>query len=97
VTELGSRDYQKNVKNEITAKQLKGLQFFFVELSKSTIKQHFSFVCNVKEDGHRELPVPAIMVCAGLSAAVASTAIYPVDVARRRMQLGQFRHSIVGM
>ena len=52
---------------------LKGLQFFFVELSKSTLKQHFSFVSNVKEDGHRELPVPAIMVCAGLSAAVAST------------------------
>jgi len=74
----------------VSAAPLKGLQFFFFEFSKSTLLQHCSFFCSVTEDGDRCLSVPAHMVCGGLSAAVAQTVTYPVDVARRRMQLGQF-------
>ena len=66
----------------VSAAPLKGLQFFFFEFSKSTLLQHCSFFCSVTEDGDRCLSVPAHMVCGGLSAAVAQTVTYPVDVAR---------------
>ena len=36
------------------------------------------------------LSVPAKLVCGGLAGALAQTISYPLDVARRRMQLGQF-------
>ena len=36
------------------------------------------------------LTVPAKLLCGGMAGAFAQTASYPLDVARRRMQLGQF-------
>ena len=35
------------------------------------------------------LTVPAKLLCGGLAGATAQTVSYPLDVARRRMQLGQ--------
>ena len=37
------------------------------------------------------LTVPAKLLCGGLAGATAQTVSYPLDVARRRMQLGQVR------
>ena len=41
------------------------------------------------------LTVPAKLLCGGLAGATAQTVSYPLDVARRRMQLGQVRTSII--
>ena len=71
-----------------------GFAFYSFELSKSLCMKHFEkLACRreLRADGSDDvlvLRVPAKLFCGGMSGAVAQTFAYPLDVARRRMQLG---------
>ena len=79
-----------------------GLAFFCFDLFKATcITRLPHLTCYPASEGHAHLSavrdsgdgqkyvltVPAKLVCGGMSGAVAQTVAYPLDVARRRMQL----------
>lgn len=40
------------------------------------------------------LTIPARLLCGGIAGAVAQSFSYPLDVTRRRMQLGMMNHNI---
>ena len=67
-----------------------GLSFYCFEVTKSLMLKHCSWARKPEMEDKMTLTVPAKMLCGGLAGAVAQTASYPLDVARRRMQLGQF-------
>ncbi len=74
-----------------------GFAFYCFEVSKAFCMRHLSNLACTRieetaEDGSQVenivvLNVPAKLLCGGLSGAVAQTFSYPLDVARRRMQL----------
>jgi len=63
-----------------------GLSFYSYEVSKSYLLRHVKF-CTKNSSGGDVLTVPANLVCGGLAGAVAQSFSYPLDVARRNMQL----------
>ena len=70
-----------------------GLSFYCFELAKFfCVSKLPDYTCNKVEtggggSGSLELMVYAKLICGGLSGAVAQSFSYPMDVARRRMQL----------
>ena len=66
-----------------------GLSFYCFEVTKSLVLQHCGWARRPEQDGSVTLSVPAKLLCGGVAGALAQTASYPLDVARRRMQLGQ--------
>ena len=71
-----------------------GLSFLFFEIAKGSVLKHCPWARAAQADNTDDtvtrLSVPAKLVCGGLAGALAQTISYPLDVARRRMQLGQF-------
>jgi len=67
-----------------------GLSFYCFELLKSLLLTNFLWARTAETSGEVQLTVPAKLLCGGLAGAFSQTASYPLDVARRRMQLGQF-------
>ena len=70
-----------------------GFAFYSFELSKRLCMSKLPELTCFKQkrsDGEEMLvlKIPAKLVCGGMSGAVAQTFAYPLDVARRRMQLG---------
>lgn len=60
-------------------------------MAKGSVLKHCPWARAAEADSTRlSLSVPAKLVCGGLAGALAQTISYPLDVARRRMQLGQF-------
>ena len=64
-----------------------GLSFYCFEVTKSVVLQHWGWGRTPEQDGKMTLSVPAKLLCGGLAGAFAQTASYPLDVARRRMQV----------
>ena len=64
-----------------------GLSFYCFEVTKSVVLQHWGWARTPEQDGKMTLSVPAKLLCGGLAGAFAQTASYPLDVARRRMQV----------
>jgi len=67
-----------------------GLSFYCFELLKVFVLKHCFWARTLESSGEVQLTVPAKLLCGGLAGAFAQTASYPLDVTRRRMQLGQF-------
>ncbi len=70
-----------------------GFAFYSFEVTKHFCMNRLPrLTCQVQEraDGSTSLVlnIPSKLVCGGMSGAVAQTFAYPLDVARRRMQLG---------
>jgi len=72
-----------------------GLSFYCFELLKVLVLKHCLWARTPESAGKVHLTVPAKLLCGGLAGAFAQTASYPLDVARRRMQLGQFHGGMV--
>ena len=69
-----------------------GLAFYCFELCKyECVKRFPELTCYESHDGTRVLKVHFKLICGGMSGAVAQTFSYPLDVARRRMQLAMLR------
>ncbi|XP_070544254.1 solute carrier family 25 member 16-like [Ptychodera flava] len=67
-----------------------GLSFFTYETVKGFFLTHFTkWTCkpSMKHPEESVLRIPVTFVCGGLAGAIAQTVSYPLDVARRRMQL----------
>lgn len=72
-----------------------GLTFYSFEQLKQLLLDYCA-ICRVEDvDGRYTLSVPGKLLCGGLAGALAQTVSYPLDVARRRMQLGQFQGGMV--
>jgi len=66
-----------------------GLSFYSFELLKASLLQHCAWArAPASGDGEVALQVPARLLCGGLAGALSQTISYPLDVTRRRMQLG---------
>ena len=74
-----------------------GLSFYCFELLKVFLLKHCSWARTSQTDGEVQLTVPAKLLCGGLAGAFSQTASYPLDVTRRRMQLGQFQGGMVSV
>jgi len=66
-----------------------GLAFYTYEVSKSYMLRNLKFCTkySLDQSGTIVLTVPANLICGGLAGAVAQSFSYPLDVARRNMQL----------
>ncbi|XP_064457375.1 solute carrier family 25 member 16-like [Ornithodoros turicata] len=67
-----------------------GLSFYVFERLKAVCLEYFPNVCGRPYPGNTGnivLIVPAKLLCGGLAGAIAQTVSYPLDVARRQMQL----------
>jgi len=65
-----------------------GLSFYFFELLKTKLLQHFPWARSKSPSGEMTLVLTAKLLCGGLAGALSQTISYPLDVARRKMQLG---------
>jgi len=65
-----------------------GLSFYFFELLKTKLLQHFPWARSKSPSGEMTLVLSAKLLCGGLAGALSQTISYPLDVARRKMQLG---------
>jgi len=65
-----------------------GLSFYSYEVAKSYMLKNVKF-CTKYSSGTIVLTVPANLICGGLAGAVAQSFSYPLDVARRNMQLSR--------
>lgn len=76
-----------------------GLSFYCFELLKSLVLENLVWARSTTgTDGEVTLSLPAKLVCGGLAGALSQTVSYPLDVARRKMQLGlpgNFREVLV--
>eukprot|EP00088_Acartia_fossae_P005349 TRINITY_DN1234_c0_g1_i6.p1 TRINITY_DN1234_c0_g1~~TRINITY_DN1234_c0_g1_i6.p1 ORF type:complete len:309 (-),score=35.35 TRINITY_DN1234_c0_g1_i6:1226-2152(-) len=69
-----------------------GLSFYFFELLKGILLwklEVFRVLDHQKDDDHYHLSIPGKLIAGGLAGALAQSICYPLDVARRRMQMGQ--------
>ncbi|XP_077999776.1 solute carrier family 25 member 16-like [Glandiceps talaboti] len=67
-----------------------GLSFFTYETLKAYFLTHFTnWTCklSMKHPDEMVLRIPVTFLCGGMAGAIAQTVSYPLDVARRRMQL----------
>jgi len=74
-----------------------GLSFYCFELLKVQLLKHCSWARTPESSGEVQLTVPAKLLCGGLAGAFSQTASYPLDVTRRRMQLGQFNGGMMNV
>jgi len=65
-----------------------GLSFYFFELLKTKLLKHFPWARSKSPSGEMTLVLSAKLLCGGLAGALSQTISYPLDVARRKMQLG---------
>ena len=65
-----------------------GLAFYFFELNKSLVVTHCAWARVVETDGSVRVSLTARLLCSGLAGAFSQTISYPLDVVRRRMQVG---------
>jgi len=65
-----------------------GLSFYFFELLKTKLLKHFLWARSKTPSGEMTLVLSAKLLCGGLAGALSQTISYPLDVARRKMQLG---------
>merc|ERR1712126_342411 len=67
-----------------------GLAFYGFEASKSYLLRHekFSWAKKIEDDGTRTLSGPAKLFCGAVAGPLGQTVSYPLDVARKKMQLG---------
>ncbi|XP_013779555.1 graves disease carrier protein-like [Limulus polyphemus] len=71
-----------------------GLSFYVFERLKAFSLEYFPTTCGrpcSRNTGGLVLIVPAKLLCGGLAGAIAQSVSYPLDVARRRMQLSMLR------
>ncbi|GFQ65351.1 graves disease carrier protein homolog [Trichonephila clavata] len=71
-----------------------GLSFYVFERLKFLCLEYIPNICGRPHSGSRSgvvLTVPSKLLCGGLAGAVAQTVSYPLDVARRKMQLSMMR------
>ena len=59
-----------------------GLSFYFFELLKTKLLQHFPWARSKSPSGEMTLVVSAKLLCGGLAGALSQTISYPLDVAR---------------
>ncbi|RWS07320.1 solute carrier protein-like protein [Dinothrombium tinctorium] len=64
-----------------------GFSFYGFERFKYFLLQHFPQVFGTEKNDKIMLNVPSKLICGGIAGAIAQTFSYPLDVARRRMQL----------
>lgn len=64
-----------------------GCNFYMFERLKHLSIEYLPTVCGYEKDGKIVLNIPSKLVCGGIAGAIGQTTIYPLDVARRRMQL----------
>jgi len=72
-----------------------GLAFYFFELNKSLLLTHCEWSRLVESDGSVRVNLTARLLCSGLAGAFSQTISYPLDVVRRRMQLGGLEGGMV--
>jgi len=65
-----------------------GLSFYFFELLKTKLLQHFPWARSKRSGDEVTLALGAKLLCGGFAGALSQTVSYPLDVARRKMQLG---------
>nr|XP_042912936.1 graves disease carrier protein homolog [Parasteatoda tepidariorum] len=68
-----------------------GLSFYVFERSKAFLLEYRPELCgrsHSSSSGGIVLTLPAKLFCGGLAGGIAQTVSYPLDVARRKMQLG---------
>jgi len=65
-----------------------GLSFYFFELLKAKLLQHFQWARSKGSGDEVTLVLGAKLLCGGFAGALSQTVSYPLDVARRKMQLG---------
>ncbi|XP_015793127.1 graves disease carrier protein [Tetranychus urticae] len=68
-----------------------GLYFYTFEEFKRFVLEHFPHWCGTYVDDKLLLNIPSKLLCGGLSGAVSQSLSYPLDVARRRMQLSMMQ------
>ena len=64
-----------------------GFNFYIFERLKHLLLDYFPTVCGYPKDDKLILNVPTKLLSGGIAGATAQTVTYPLDVARRRMQL----------
>lgn len=67
-----------------------GINFYVFEQMKASLLLSFPQIfgqINTNNTGGLQLNVPGKLICGGVAGAIAQTVSYPMDVARRRMQL----------
>jgi solute carrier family 25 protein 16 len=64
-----------------------GCNFYMFERLKHLAVEYMPSLCGYEKDGKTVLNIPSKLLCGGIAGAIGQTTIYPLDVARRRMQL----------
>ena len=64
-----------------------GCNFYMFERLKHLCVQYMPTVCGYEKDGKTILNIPSKLFCGGIAGAIGQTIVYPLDIARRRMQL----------
>ena len=64
-----------------------GCNFYMFERLKHLCVEYMPTICGYEKDGKTVLNIPSKLICGGIAGAIGQTTIYPLDVARRRMQL----------
>ena len=65
-----------------------GLAFYFFELNKSLVVTYCQWARVTESDGSVRVSLTARLLCSGMAGAFSQTVSYPLDVVRRRMQVG---------
>ncbi|XP_054165502.1 solute carrier family 25 member 16-like [Oppia nitens] len=64
-----------------------GCNFYMFERLKHLAVEYMPTICGYEKDGKTILNIPSKLLCGGIAGAIGQTIVYPLDVARRRMQL----------
>jgi len=69
-----------------------GLTFYGFEASKSYLLKHenYNWAKKIDEDGTKTLSGPAKLLCGAVAGPIGQMISYPLDVARKKMQLGHY-------
>ena len=65
-----------------------GLAFYFFELNKSLVVTYCDWARVTETDGSIRVSLTGRLLCSGMAGAFSQTVSYPLDVVRRRMQVG---------